>query len=112
MSVGERAVVTPELLHVLRERYGLRWTGEVVDLGGSVNLNIHLPAERGGFVARPYTPSTTSARLSSSQSVRSRLAQSGLSSSATTLTHDGATWVNFDGRVLEVERYISGERMD
>ena len=112
MSVGERAVVTPELLRVLRERYGLCWPGGVVDLGGSVNLNIHLPAENGGFVARLYAPWTSSARLSSIQLVRSRLAQSGLPLPETISTRDGAAWMSFDGRVLEVERYISGQRMD
>jgi hypothetical protein len=56
MSVGERAVLTPELLRVLRKQYGLCWRGEVVDLGGSVNLNIHLPAENDGFVACLYAP--------------------------------------------------------
>jgi Ser/Thr protein kinase RdoA (MazF antagonist) len=112
MSVGERAVVTPELLRVLREQYRLGWRGEVVDLGGSVNLNIHLPADNGGFVARVYSPWTSSARLSSIQLVRSRLAASGFPLPQTIPTRDGAAWVGFDGRVLEVERYISGERMD
>jgi Ser/Thr protein kinase RdoA (MazF antagonist) len=112
MSAGERAVVTPELLRVLSEQYGLCWSGEVVDLGGSVNLNIHLPAENGGFVGRLYAPWTSSARLSSIQLVRSRLAQSGLPLPETIPTHDGAAWMSIDGRVLEVERYISGECMD
>src|SRR5262245_19769528 len=112
MSVGERAVVTPELLRVLREQYGLCWRSEVIDLGGSVNLNSHIPAENGGFVARLYAPWTSSARLSSVQLVRSRLAASGLPLPETLPTRDGAAWMSFDGRVLEVERYVSGQRMD
>jgi len=112
MSVGERAVVTPDLLLALHEQYGLCWRGEVVDLGGSVNLNIYLPVEDGGFVARLYAPWTSSARLSSIQLVRFRLAESGLPLPETIPTRDGATWISFDGRVLEVEPYISGERMD
>jgi Ser/Thr protein kinase RdoA (MazF antagonist) len=112
MSVAERAVVTPELLGVLHKRYGLCWPGEVVDLGGSVNLNIHLPTHNGGFVARLYAPWTSPARLSSIQLVRSRLAKSGLPLPETIPTRDGAAFISFDGRVLEVERYISGERMD
>jgi homoserine kinase type II len=111
MSVGERAVVTPDLLRLLREAYGLCWHGEVVDLGGSVNLNIHLPAEKGGFVARVYCPWTSPARLTSIQWVRSHLAASGLPFPTTILTHDGATWSRFDGRVLEVEHYVTGQRM-
>jgi len=112
MSVGERAVVTPELLRVLSERYGLWWPGEVVDLGGSVNLNIHLPTENGGVVARLYAPWTSPARLSSMQLVRSHLAQSGIPIPETIATRDGAAWMSFEGRVLEVERYIAGQRMD
>jgi Ser/Thr protein kinase RdoA (MazF antagonist) len=112
MSVGERAVVTPQLLGVLREQFGLCWRGGVVDLGGSVNLNIYLPAENGGFVARLYAPWTSSARLSSIQLVRSRLAEGGLPLPETISTCDGAAFISFDGRVLEVERHISGQRMD
>jgi Ser/Thr protein kinase RdoA (MazF antagonist) len=112
MSVGERAVITPELLRVLQERYGLCWSGEVGDLGGSVNLNTHLPADNGGFVARLYAPWTSSARLSSIQLVRSCLAQSGLPIPQTIATRDGAAFISFDGRVLEVEHYVSGQSMD
>jgi Ser/Thr protein kinase RdoA (MazF antagonist) len=112
MSVGERAVVTTELLRLLQEQYGFFWRGEVVDLGGSSNLNIHLPTEDGGFVARVYCPWTSSARLSSIQLVRSSLAEAGIPLPKTIPTLEGTSWVDFDGRVLEVERYVSGERMD
>jgi homoserine kinase type II len=112
MSVGERAAVTPELLRILRERYGIWWHGEVVDLGGSVNLNIRLPADDGGYVARLYAPWTSPARISSLRLARSHVAQSGLPIPQMIATRDGAAWMSFDGRVLEVERYVSGQPMD
>ena len=104
--------MTPELLHVLRAQYGLRWDGEPVDLGGSNNLNLHLPGTDGGWVARIYCPSTSPARLRAIQLARSVLVAAGLPFAETVAARAGQQWVAFDGRVVEVERYVAGDNMD
>ncbi len=112
MSLPQRAGVTPELLQLLHTRYGLRWDGEPADLGGSNNLNLHLPASVGGWVARVYCPWTSPARLRAIQFVRSALVSAGLPFASTVAALDGETWIAFDGRVIEVERFVAGDNMD
>jgi Ser/Thr protein kinase RdoA (MazF antagonist) len=112
MTLPARASVTPELLHVLRAQYGLRWDGEPVDLGGSNNLNLHLPGTDGGWVARVYCPWTSPARLGAIQLVRSVLVAAGLPFAETVAGRAGQSWIAFDGRVVEVERYVTGDNMD
>ena len=97
---------------MLHTRYGLRWDGEPVDLGGSNNLNVHLPGSDGGWVARIYCPWTSPARLRAIQLVRSTLVSAGLPFASTVAALDGDTSIAFDGRVVEVERYVAGENMD
>ena len=112
MSLPQRATVTPDLLRVLHTRYGLRSDEEPVDLGGSNNLNVHLPGSDGGWVARIYCPWTSPARLRAIQLVRSTLVSAGLPFASTVAALDGETSIEFDGRVVEVERYVAGENMD
>jgi Ser/Thr protein kinase RdoA (MazF antagonist) len=97
---------------MLRTRYGLRWDAEPVDLGGSNNLNLHLPGSDGGWVARIYCPWTSPARLRAIQLVRSTLVSAGLPFASTIEALDGETCLDFEGRVVEVERYVAGENMD
>ena len=111
MGLPERAQVTSELLHVLHERYGLRSDGDPVDLGGSNNLNLHLPGPDGGWVARVYCPWTSPARLRAIQQVRSALVSAGLPFATTIAARDGESFITFEGRTVEVERYVAGERM-
>lgn len=112
VSLPQRATVTPDLLRVLHTRYGLRWDGEPVDLGGSNNLNVHLPGSDGGWVARIYCPWTSAARLRAIQRVRSTLVSAGLPFASTVSALDGETSIGFDGQVVEVERYVAGKNMN
>jgi homoserine kinase type II len=111
VSLPERAPVTRELLHVLHTRYELPSDGDPVDLGGSNNLNLHLPGPGGGWVARVYCPWTSPARLRALQHVRSALVSAGLPFATTVAARDGRSSVSFEGRAVEVERYVGGERM-
>jgi Ser/Thr protein kinase RdoA (MazF antagonist) len=111
VSLPERARITGELLHALHTRYGLASDGDPVDLGGSNNLNLHLPGPDGGWVARVYCPWTSVARLRALQHVRSALVSAGLPFAATVAARDGQTFVTYEGRAIEVERFVAGERM-
>jgi homoserine kinase type II len=109
--------VTPALLDLLRGEYGVQWEGEPVDLGGSNNLNLHLPASSSdgrtdGWVARVYCPWTSPVRLRAIQLARFTLVGAGLPFAETIATRDGETIVEHDGRVLEVEEFVGGDVMD
>jgi len=104
--------MSSELLFALQTRYGLQWDGEPVDLGGSNNLNVHLPSPDGGWVARIYASWTTEARLRAIQDVRSALVSAGLPFASTVAALDGSLFVSLDDRVVEVERFVPGENMD
>lgn len=104
--------ISSRLLGALRRHYSLSWDDEPVDLGGSNNLNVHLPQRAGGHVARVYRAWTTSDRLRAIQHARSSLVAAGLPCPPTVATVDGDTRVNVDGREVEVEQYINGHGMD
>jgi len=107
-----RGRISSRLLGALRRHYSLSWDDEPVDLGGSNNLNVHLPQRAGGHVARVYRAWTTSDRLRAIQHARSSLVAAGLPCPPTVATVDGDTRVNVDGREVEVEQYINGHGMD
>lgn len=107
-----RGSITPSLLSLLREQYGLRWEGEPADLGGNNGLNILLRAAGGAVVARVYPVWMTVDRLEAIQHVRRALIAAGLPFAETIPAISGATWTTFGERLLEVERYVSGEDMD
>lgn len=108
-----RPRLTPGILTAVRERYQLSWHGEPVDLGGSSNLNVHLPGESGGYVLRVHRSWVSGPRLTAIQDVRSRLVQAGLPFLAPIQTLDRRGWLELDGHhLLEVEKYVSGEDMD
>src|SRR6478672_2466905 len=109
VSLPQRAPVTRELLDLLHTTYGLTSDGDAVDLGGSNNLNLHLPGHDGGWVARVYCPWTSPARLRALQHVRSELVSAGLPFATTVAARDGRNFITFEGRVVEVERYVTGE---
>jgi Ser/Thr protein kinase RdoA (MazF antagonist) len=112
VSLPRRASVSSELLLVLQSRYGMQWDGEPVDLGGSNNLNVHLPRSDGGWVARIYAPWTSAERLRAIQFARSTLVSAALPFASTVAALDGSSFVIVDDRVVEVERYVHGENMD
>lgn len=107
-----RPHLTPEVLTAVRDRYQLSWYGQAVDLGGSSNLNLHLPSEEGGYVVRVHRSWVSGARLTGIQRVRSDLERAGLPFLEPIPTVDGCGWVELDGQhLLEVEKYVSGEDM-
>ncbi len=108
-----RPRLTPEILAAARDHYHLTWRGDPADLGGSSNLNVHLPGESGGCVARVHRSWVSGARLTAIQHVRSRLARTGLPFLEPIRTVDGRGWVEVGGdHLLEVERYVPGQVME
>ena len=108
-----RPRLTPAVLTAVQDRYRLTWRGEPVDLGGSSNLNVHLPDDGGGYVIRVHRSWVSGPRLTAIQEVRSRLAKAGLPFLEPIRTVDGRGWLELDGPcLLEVERYVSGEDME
>ena len=97
---------------MLRASYELPWDGVPVDLGGSNNLNLHLPSDDGGDVARIYAPWTSPERLEAIQRARQALTDAGLPFAHTMTARDGGTWIGCEDRVIEVERYVAGDSMD
>jgi homoserine kinase type II len=115
VTLPQRAAVTPELLDMLRDEYAIDWDGDPVDLGGSNNLNLQLPADADradGYVARIYCPWTSPARLRGIQLARFTLVGEGLPFAETMATRDGETIVEHEGRVVEVEQFVAGDAMD
>ena len=97
----------------MRDRYQLSWHGEPVDLGGSSNLNLHLPDESGGYVLRVHRSWVSGPRLTAIQDVRSRLVRAGLPFLEAIQTRDQRGWLELDGyHLLEVEKYVWGEDME
>lgn len=112
MSVRERAVISSELLTLLHEAYGLRWSGEPVDLGGSVNLNLRVDANDGAHVVRVYCPWTTPERAAGMRLAKERIAQAGIPIARPRRTLDGEPFAVLSDRIVEVEAYVDGEPMD
>jgi hypothetical protein len=75
---GLRATLSPELLEMVRDRYGLGSMNGVVDLGGSSSLNLLIQDRNLRYVVRVYRPYVTEARLRDLQFVRRELAAAGV----------------------------------
>jgi Ser/Thr protein kinase RdoA (MazF antagonist) len=103
---GSRAVPSPRLFELLRERYGLDGTEEAQDLGGSSCLNLLVSAEGRGYVARIYRPYVSPARLDAIQRVRRELVRGGVPCAEVVPTRDGELWSVIDGRLVEVEPFV------
>lgn len=84
-----------------------------MDLGGSLNLNVHLRDEGNGHVVRVYRSWVSRARLTAIQDVRSKLVRAGLPFLEPIRALDGRAWVELSGNhLLEVEKYVCGEDME
>jgi Ser/Thr protein kinase RdoA (MazF antagonist) len=110
MTILSRFVPSPELFEAVRTHYGLSWDGEPRDCGG-VNLNLQLPTEGEGHVVRVYAPWTSSERLAAIQSVRTSLIVAGLPFVPPLDTRSGEGFLNFEGRLVEVEPFRGGDNM-
>jgi len=60
---GPRARPGPGLRRTLRDHWGLDWSAEAVDLGGSSSLNLLVGEADLRFVVRVHRPHVTPGRL-------------------------------------------------
>jgi Ser/Thr protein kinase RdoA (MazF antagonist) len=110
---GERAQPTGELFKLVRHSYGINGIEESIDLGGSSNLNLLVNDGHNKYVVRVYRPYVTESRLTDIQLARKELYVHGVPSSEVISTLDGEQWILFDGRLVEVERYVESDaKMD
>ena len=103
---GLRARPGPGLQQVLRDKWGLEGIGEAVDLGGSASLNLLVGAAARRYVARVHRPSVTPGRLGAIHQARGALLAGGVPCAPPLPTRQGASWVNLEGRLVEVEAYV------
>ena len=78
----------------------------IVDLGGSSNLNLLIEAGNHRYVVRVYRPYVTKGRLNDIQLVRRQLIASGMPCSGTLLTQSEKPWLEFNDRLIEAEPYV------
>lgn len=103
---GLRASISLELLQVLHDCYGIEIGEDVIDLGGSSNLNLLISNGTRQYVARVYRPYVTETRLRDIQLVKRKLIARGIPCSEVMATQDGQTWIMFNDRLVEVENYV------
>ena len=106
---GLRATPSLELFQVLSDHYGINYDKEVVDLGGSSNLNLLVCDADRRYVLRVYRPYVTVDRLADIQLVRRELSTHGVNCSEIVSTLSGQSWIAFDGRLVEVEHYAESD---
>jgi Ser/Thr protein kinase RdoA (MazF antagonist) len=99
-------VLSDELLDFVARRYGFE-ADAPRDLGGSFNLNVLVDR----YVVRVYGPWVSEQRLRTVQRTRRTLAAKGVPIPELVPAVDGSSLCGFGGYVLEVERFVSGERM-
>lgn len=102
------------LFKTIKNDYGLEFDEKKVkDLGGSYNLNLLLKTTKGKRVARLFQPYLTVKRLLEVQKVRAHLSRNGVPTGKIISTVQGETFALADGRLLEMEGYVSAEeKMD
>ena len=103
---GPRASFTAGLQGYLEQTYRLEITS-AADLGGAYNLNVLLNTPKGRFVARVYRPWVTPSRLEALQRLKLQLKAHHLPVVLPLPATDGRTVASFDGRVLELEPFVS-----
>lgn len=103
---GLRARPSAELFQAVRHSYGINGLEDSIDLGGSSSLNLLVTDDHSRYVVRVYRPYVTEARLADIQLARQELNANGVPSSEVLSTLDGQQWTVFDGRLVEVERYV------
>jgi Ser/Thr protein kinase RdoA (MazF antagonist) len=106
---GLRARPSAELFQAVRHSFGINGLEDSIDLGGSNTLNLHVTDDQSRYVVRVYRPYVTEARLSDIQLARQELIANGVQSSEVIPTLDGQQWTVFDGRLVEVEKYVESD---
>jgi homoserine kinase type II len=76
-----------------------------IDLGGSSNLNLRI-GSNGQYVLRVYRPHVTSNRLDEIHRVRRNLSAAGVPCEGGVPARAGEPWLEVDGRLVEIERYV------
>ena len=104
-----RGTASPELLDLVRSRYGLGPVREHRELGDSFNLNLLIRHGEEDLVVRVYRPWVTVPRLSAVQDVRRFLLDGGLPFASLRPAIDGSGWCEFDGRLIEVEEFVPSQ---
>jgi Ser/Thr protein kinase RdoA (MazF antagonist) len=103
---GLRARPGTDLLQALRDHWGLGSFAEAVDLGGSSSLNLLVGDADHRYVVRVHRPHVTPGRLGAIHQARRALLAGGVPCAPPVPTRQGAAWVNFEGRLVEVEAYV------
>ncbi|MBS4202427.1 phosphotransferase [Bacillus sp. FJAT-49732] len=106
---GLRAIPTKDLLEAIRDAFNLPISNDVIDLGGSSNLNLLVTANNDKYVIRVYRPYVSKERLQDIQYVRRKLREGGVPTSDVVLTKDGQSYIVYDQRLVEVEAYIESD---
>jgi Ser/Thr protein kinase RdoA (MazF antagonist) len=106
---GLRARPSAELFEAVHHTYGINGLENSVDLGGSNTLNLLVTDGGSRYVVRVYRPYVTEARLADIQFARRELSANGVPCPDIIPTRDGRHWTVFDGRVIEVERYVDSD---
>jgi homoserine kinase type II len=103
---GLRASPSLELFEALRDCYEIDGGENVVDLGGSSNLNLLVSNDACQYVLRVYRPYVTETRLGDIHLVKRELTARGVPCPEVVATRDGQPWIMLDGRLVEVEYYV------
>ncbi len=103
---GPRPNPSPEIIEILRDRFGLCPTAAIRDLGGSFTLNLLVETSEGRYVARVHGSHTSPGRLADIQFIRRHLTAGGVPSPQRVPTKDGYASVVVNGQLMEVERYV------
>ncbi|QYR22296.1 phosphotransferase [Paenibacillus sp. sptzw28] len=106
---GVRAQPSAELSQAVHDSYGINSFTNSIDLGGSSSLNLLVIDDRRRYVIRVYRPYVTEARLADIQLARWELNVHGVPSSEVLPTLDGRQWITFEGRLVEVEKYVESD---
>ncbi|WP_308635783.1 phosphotransferase enzyme family protein [Paenibacillus silvisoli] len=106
---GLRARPSADLLKTVCDAYGIHSLSDIIDLGGSANLNLFATDGHNRYVVRVYRPYVNEARLADIQLARQVLNAQGIPSSKVRLTLNGQPYILFDGRLVEVDRYVESD---
>jgi Ser/Thr protein kinase RdoA (MazF antagonist) len=103
---GLRATGSKALIDAVCSAYRIENGVHATDLGGSSNLNLLVGSDEPSVI-RVYRPHVTTDRLAAIQLVRDELTKAGVPSGGLLSTIDGNRWMSFEGRLVEVERYVT-----
>jgi Ser/Thr protein kinase RdoA (MazF antagonist) len=103
---GLRPRLTPGLLRMLEDHYGMPKAAQPVDVGGSSSLNLLLPDGRNRRLVRVYRSYVTAARLGTIHHVRHVLSGAGVPTAPIIESRAGEPWVSWEGHLVEAEEYV------